>query len=89
MSFLKIGEASKRLGICKITLRKWIDKNEIPHRTTPGGHRLVDIDAYLEGKSKLEPTIKHDRKKIFYCRVSSKKQKDDLERDHRSINRIG
>ena len=80
MSFLKIGEASKRLGICKITLRKWIDKNEIPHRTTPGGHRLVDIDAYLEGKSKLEPTIKPDRKKIFYCRVSSKKQKDDLER---------
>ena len=80
MSFLKIGEASKRLGICKITLRKWIDKNEIPHRTTPGGHRLVDIDAYLEGKSKLEPAIKLDREKIFYCRVSSKKQKDDLER---------
>lgn len=81
MRFLKIGDASKELGICQQTLRKYIDQDKIPHRTTPGGHRLVDVDAYLEGKSKQTVVIKDDnRTNVFYCRVSSKKQNDDLER---------
>ena len=109
MRFLKIGDAAKELGICKTTLRKWIDKDEIPHRTTPGGHRLVDVESYLEGKSKIGeklkevataaasattvassatptttstisevPVVCDEKAKIFYCRVFSKKQKDDL-----------
>lgn len=81
MPFLKIRDASEKLGICQQTLRKWVDKDEIPHRTTPGGHRLIDVDAYLEGKSKIKTDPKSStRSKIFYCRVSSKKQVDDLKR---------
>lgn len=123
MRFLKIGDAAKELGICKTTLRKWIDKDEIPHRTTPGGHRLVDVESYLEGKSKIGEKLKEvaktatgassgasdpkctstkakakttktseipdtpcepdtpvveEKTKIIYCRVFSKKQKEDL-----------
>lgn len=81
MKFIKIGDASKQLGIGAQTLRKWVDEDRIPHRTMPSGHRLVDIDAYLEGKTKLEAeTKKTGGEKIFYCRVSSAKQQDDLER---------
>jgi predicted site-specific integrase-resolvase len=81
MRFLKIGEAAKELKICQQTLRKYIDQDKIPHKITPGGQRLVDVDAYLEGKTKRETDTKDDtRVKIFYCRVSSKKQSDDLER---------
>lgn len=100
MKFLKIGDASKKLGISIQTLRKWIDEDKIPHRTTPGGHRMVDIESYLEGKTKINiisPNKK--REKVFYCRVSSNKQKDDLERqielarkiypEHKIIKDIG
>lgn len=79
--FLKVSDASKELGICTQTLRKWVDQNKIPHRTSPGGHRLIDVDAYIAGKSELNPRESETpRSKIFYCRVSSQKQKDDLER---------
>ena len=81
MKFLKIGDASRELGISIQTIRTWIDRDEIPHRKTPGGHRMVDIEGYIEGKSKLESYKKEkERKRIFYCRVSSNKQKDDLKR---------
>jgi predicted site-specific integrase-resolvase len=80
MRFLKIGDASKELCISIQTLRKWIDEDKIPHRKTPGGHRLIDIDAYIEGKTKLITPETEGRKSVFYCRVSSSKQRDDLER---------
>jgi DNA-binding transcriptional MerR regulator len=54
MRFLKIGDAAKELGICQQTLRKYIDQDKIPHKITPGGQRLVEIDSYLAGKTKFE-----------------------------------
>lgn len=80
MRFLKVGDASKELGISIQTLRKWVDNDRIPHKRTPGGCRLIDVDAYLEGKTKLDHRKDDTRRKIFYCRVSSKKQEDDLKR---------
>lgn len=81
MRFLKIGDASKELNISPQTLRRWVDENKIPHKTTPGGHRFIDIEGYLkDNNAKTEETKEDNRKQIFYCRVSSSHQKDDLER---------
>lgn len=100
MRFLRISDASKEIGLCQATLRKWVDQDRIPHRRTPGGQRLIDVDAYLAGESKLEPQKdESNRDRIFYCRVSSKKQTDDLQRqvelaenlypDHEVIKDVG
>jgi len=81
MRFLRIGDASKEIGIGIGALRKWIDKDRIPHRISPGGQRLVDVDAYFEGKTKFgQENLEDKRESVFYCRVSSNHQKDDLKR---------
>ncbi|MBK1695436.1 IS607 family transposase [Chromatium weissei] len=65
-------EAAKRLGCHPCTLRKWADAGKIPHIRTDSGQRRYDVDAYL----RTQP----QRIVISYCRVSSFKQRDDLER---------
>ncbi|MBK1641212.1 IS607 family transposase [Chromatium okenii] len=65
-------EAAKRLGCHPCTLRKWADAGKIPHIRTSSGQRRYDVDAYLR--------IQPQRVIISYCRVSSFKQRDDLDR---------
>lgn len=65
-------EATKRLGCHQNTLRKWANEGKIPHIKTESGQRRYDVDAFL---GKQTTTIA-----ICYCRVSSPKQRDDLER---------
>lgn len=65
-------EAAKRLGCHPETLRRWADAGKIPHIRTNSGQRRYDIDAYL-GQCAGHAFIS-------YCRVSSPKQRDDLER---------
>jgi excisionase family DNA binding protein len=71
----KISEACNILGVKESTLRKWGDSGKIKCIKTPGGMRLFDL-------SSVNPALKTDRKNIniLYSRVSSAKQKDDLER---------
>jgi predicted site-specific integrase-resolvase len=64
--------------VSSTTLHRWHTQNKIRVITTPMGHRrycLQDIQAIISGNT---PSI--DKKKISYCRVSSYKQMDDLER---------
>jgi excisionase family DNA binding protein len=65
-------EAAKQLGCHPNTLRKWANEGKISHIKTESGQRRYNIEAYL---GKHRPTIT-----ICYCRVSSPKQRDDLER---------
>lgn len=49
-SWLRLGEASRRLGVDPDTLRRWSDQGKIEVFTTPGGHRRFlrsAIDALL------------------------------------------
>lgn len=82
MQFVKIGNAAKQLGVSQNTIRRWVDEDKIPHKKTPGGHRLVEISSFLKGNVKLNVSGKEqtERASIFYCRVSSNKQKNDLQR---------
>ncbi len=75
-NYVKVGEASEHFGVCIQTLRRWTDARDdrIQYKVGAGKHRLINIEA-------REHSVKDpEAEKIFYCIVSSTKQKDDLER---------
>ena len=71
MSFVKLNKAVELLGLHPNTLRRFADNGTIEAIKTPGGQRLYNVASYT-GKSKLPVTI-------CYCRVSSSKQRADLD----------
>ncbi len=80
-----IGEFSKLIGKTPQTLRNW-DKEGIlkPHHVTASGYRYYSqeqLNHFLGIKGQKQV----DRKVIGYCRVSSHKQKDDLERQIENV----
>jgi putative resolvase len=79
MKYYTIHEFSKLVGKTPQTLRNWDKKRLlIPHHTGANGYRY-----YSHDQLKQVLNIKEDKKSkviIGYCRVSSYKQKDDLQR---------
>ena len=74
--FVKIGEASKILGVNAQTLRRWEEGGVIqPAKRTPKGTRLYSLQELLGVNDLSYPTI-------AYACVSSSDQKEDLERQH-------
>ena len=77
MKYYSIHEFSKLLGITPQTLRNWDANNRLkPSHTSTNGYRYYSHQQLNEmlGISDI------GRKVIGYCRVSSNKQRDDLER---------
>ena len=85
MKYYSIGEFAKRIGKTIQTLRNW-DKNEKlkPAYVTAGGTRYYSQEQ-LNQFLGIEETTKLKKKTIGYCRVSSHKQKDDLERQIENV----
>jgi predicted site-specific integrase-resolvase len=79
VKYYTIHEFSKLVGKTPQTLRNWNKKGLlIPHHTGANGYRY-----YSHDQLKQVLNIKDDKKPkviIGYCRVSSYKQKDDLQR---------
>lgn len=71
MKYIKGKEACGRLGVCMNTLRKMADDGRI-ETIKVSGQRRYNVDAYLG--------LQQQQSTICYCRVSSHKQRDDLER---------
>ena len=65
-------KACLELGVHANTLRRWADEGKIRYIRTAGGKRLYDCSSIEQSSS--------TKKNYCYCRVSSSKQKDDLER---------
>lgn len=76
--YLPIREASELTGIGPQTLRVYADKGKIEAYRTPTGQRMFSKQSLLGITGHLPTT--ETKRKIVYCRVSSKKQLDDLER---------
>lgn len=74
MPYVKPKTARKHLGISNDTLKKWGDSGKIPTRKLPSGHRLYNIQSFFTEENSEQP------KNYIYCRVSSSKQKEDLQR---------
>ena len=72
MAHLPSRKAAEFLGLHPNTLRSYADKGKIPHYRNSAGQRLYDVESYLKGDREQET--------VCYCRVSSHKQKDDLQR---------
>ena len=71
--YLPSRKACKFFGVCANTLRAWANAGKIKYIKTPAGQRLFDC-------SEFEKQNTNYKKSYCYCRVSSYKQKDDLER---------
>lgn len=85
MKYYSIGQFSKLIGKTSQTLREW-DKKDIlkPHHVAPTGYRYYSQEQlnHFLGIKGIEVKSK---KVIGYCRVSSHKQKDDLERQIENV----
>lgn len=92
--FLTPKDAAAKLGCCKASLSAWANKGKIKYISTIGGHRRYNVTEFCKEKAQgavLQTTnniqkIKEARDRKFesggaiYCRVSSHKQKNDLQR---------
>ena len=76
MEFIKRKDALKILKICYKTLYRLAEDGEI-ETVMIGKQMLYNVKKYLEEKNIVE---KKDKENICYCRVSSRKQKEDLAR---------
>ena len=85
MKYYSIGEFANKIGKTVQTLRNW-DKNGSlkPHHITEGGTRYYSQEQ-LNHFLGIQSKIKRNKKTIGYCRVSSHKQKDDLERQIENV----
>ena len=78
MKYVRPKIARDYLGITNQTLQIWGDEGRIHTIRGRGGHRLYDLDGFIKKEASAEAQT--DRKRYIYCRVSSGKQKEDLER---------
>lgn len=84
---LRPTDVAKRLGVSVNTLRRWERQGKLEAVRTKGNQRRFP-DTVLSSSSRAIPaTTDHatTRRRYAYCRVSSSKQKDDLERQVQSF----
>jgi putative resolvase len=72
MAYIPLRKAVSFLGLHPNTLRKYADDGKIKSIKNEAGQRLYDVESYRHDAT--ESAI------VCYCRVSSTKQKDDLQR---------
>lgn len=68
--YVPLKKAVAETGLHPNTLRKYADEGRIPYYRLPNGDRRFDVSAWLRQKESL----------VCYCRVSTVKQKGDLDR---------
>ncbi len=73
MTYVSARKASELLDYTPDHLRRLANEGKIDIIRTGGGHRRYDVDGYIKSKSTSIATV-------CYCRVSSTKQREDLER---------
>lgn len=95
--FVPTKTARKLLGVTSQTLRNWDESGKISTTKSPSGVRLYSYKdiCYILKRPYTVPT----QRKVAYCRVSSKKQENDLERqkdffrtnypDHELVTDVG
>jgi len=80
--YLQSRKACEYSGLGYQTLRRYAEAGRIKTYKTPSGQRMYN-KACL--KTFINDCQSNEKKKVIYCRVSSKKQLDDLERQCDSL----
>jgi len=84
LKIYSMGQFSKLIGKSEWTIRRWEKDGKLkPHHRTDGGHRYYS-DEQVNEILKM-PKYAKERKIVGYCRVSSHKQRDDLERQIENV----
>ena len=82
MRYFTINKFSKIVGVTPQTLRNWDKTGKLkPHHTTENGYRYYS-EEQLKQVLRTKPK---SRTIVGYCRVSSPKQKDDLEQQIENV----
>jgi len=82
LRYFTINKFSKIVGVTPQTLRNWDKTGKLkPHHTTENGYRYYS-EEQLKQVLRTKPK---SRTIVGYCRVSSPKQKDDLERQIENV----
>ncbi|MEC4819123.1 MAG: IS607 family transposase [Scytonema sp. PMC 1069.18] len=74
MAYIPLRKAVEFLGLHPNTLRKYADEGKIKSIKNSAGQRLYDVESYSKAGDSTRSAV------ICYCRVSSSKQRDDLDR---------
>jgi putative resolvase len=80
-NYVPLREIVKLLGLQPHTIRKWGKEGLVDTIKTPTGQQLYSknsIQAILNGNPDDKKTLPPKKQNIIYCRVSSKKQEEDL-----------
>ena len=72
-------KACEILGLHASTLRRWDRESKIEVVRSVGKKRLYNVKTFIEN-SDYKPLNTVEKQSVCYCRVSSPKQKDDMER---------
>ncbi len=79
-------EFAEKLGVTVKTLQRWDKSGKLKAKRTPSNHRYYTEDDLAVAKGiKCSPA---KRKNIIYCRVSSSKQKAELENQRLAMERF-
>ncbi|WP_094546670.1 IS607 family transposase [Petroclostridium xylanilyticum] len=85
MKYYSIGEFAELIGVTQQTLRNWDKTGKLkPSHTGKSGYRYYS-QQQLQNYLGFKGGNITKRKVVGYCRVSSNKQKDDLERQIENI----
>ena len=80
---------SESLGISTGTLRNWARAGKVQYTTTVGGHRRYRANQFTstaqENHQAIVKCVSETVTGAIYCRVSSAKQKDDLQRQEAQL----
>lgn len=85
MTIYKVGEFSEKVGVSISTLQRWDRTNVLKSRRTPTNQRYY-TDEDLNRVLNLEQETKSERKSVGYCRVSTQRQKKNLENQQEFVS---
>ncbi len=85
MSIYKVGEFAGKVGVSISTLQRWDRTNVLKSRRTPTNQRYY-TDEDLNKVLNLEEGAKTQRKNVGYCRVSTQKEKQNLENQQEFVS---
>ena len=84
--FVPLREVCKLMGLKPNTVRSWAKTGKIVSIKTPSGQTIYPESQFKSLIPSLSST--QEKEKIIYCRVSSKKQMDDLERQKQLLQSL-
>ena len=85
MTNYKVGEFAEKIGVSVSTLQRWDRTDVLKSRRTPTNQRYY-TDEDLNKVLNLEAETKSKRKNVGYCRVSTQKEKHNLEKQKEFVS---